>query len=84
MRSLAANLGYHTVYWSIDPRDWDSTTTAQDIFNRVLNSSALKPGAIILMHVNSPNEQYALDSVIIGLEQPGYSIVPLSQLLGFG
>jgi peptidoglycan-N-acetylglucosamine deacetylase len=82
VRYLAAGLGYRTVYWSIDPRDWDPTVTAEDILDRVLNGPGLKPGAIILMHVNSPNEQYALDGVITGLEDRGYSIVPLSQLLG--
>lgn len=81
VRVLAARLGYRTVYWSIDPRDWESTATTQDIISRVLNSPALKPGAIILMHVNSPNERYALASIIAGLEQRGYAIVPLSQLL---
>lgn len=81
VRSLAAGLGYRTVYWSIDPRDWDPATTTQDIINRVLHALGLKPGAIILMHVNSANEQYALDDVISGLEQRGYSIGPLSQLI---
>lgn len=81
MRTLAARLGYRTIYWSIDPRDWDPTTTVQDILNRVLNSSRLRSGAIILMHVNSPHEAQALPGVIAGLEQKGYSIVPLSQLL---
>ena len=81
VRYLAAGLGYRTVYWSIDPRDWDSTVTTQDIITRVLTAPGLKPGAIILMHFNSPNEQYALDSVITGLEQRGYSVVPLGQLL---
>lgn len=79
--NLAAGLGYRTVYWSVDPRDWDPATTTQDIINRVLNAPGLKPGGIILMHVNSPNERYALDSVIAGLEKRGYTIVPLSQLL---
>ena len=81
VRYLAAGLGYRTVYWSIDPRDWDTSVTTEDIINRVLNAPGLKPGAIILMHVNSPNEQYALDGVITGLGQRGYSIVPLSQLI---
>jgi peptidoglycan/xylan/chitin deacetylase (PgdA/CDA1 family) len=81
VRELAAGLGYRTVYWSIDPRDWDPATTTQDIVNRVLNAPGLRPGAIILMHVNSPNEQYALNTIIAGLEQRGYAIVPLSQLL---
>lgn len=81
VRMLAARLGYRTIYWSIDPRDWDSATTVQDILNRVLNGPNLKPGAIILMHVNSPHEAQALPGVIAGLEQKGYTIVPLSQLL---
>ncbi|MGZ6389883.1 MAG: polysaccharide deacetylase family protein [Ktedonobacterales bacterium] len=81
VRFLAARLGYRTVYWSIDPRDWDPRSTARVIVSRVLYSPGLKPGAIILMHINSPNEQYALTSIITGLEQRGYAIVPLSQLL---
>jgi peptidoglycan-N-acetylglucosamine deacetylase len=80
-RTLAARLGYRTFYWTIDPRDWDSAMTVQDILNSVLNTSRLKPGAIILMHVNSPHEAEALPKVIAGLEQRGYTIVPLSQLM---
>ena len=78
---LAAGIGYRTILWNIDPRDWDPNTTVQDILNRVLNSPSLGPGAIVLMHVNSLNEPKALDLVITGLEQRGYTIVPLSQLL---
>ena len=81
-RTLAARLGYRTITWNIDPKDWDAATTAQDILDRVLNSPNLKPGAIILMHVNSPHEAEALDAVIVGLEQRGYTIVPLSHFLG--
>lgn len=80
-RTLAAGLGYRTFYWTIDPRDWDSATTVQDILDRVLNTSRLRPGAIILMHVNSPHEAQALPLVIAGLEERGYTIVPLSQLM---
>ena len=78
---LAGGLGYRTILWNIDTVDWSPNTTVQDILNRVLNSPNLGPGAIVLMHVNSANERYALDGVITGLEQRGYSIVPLSQLL---
>jgi peptidoglycan/xylan/chitin deacetylase (PgdA/CDA1 family) len=81
VRLLAARLGYRTIYWSIDPRDWDPATTTQDILVRVLKSPNLKPGAIILMHVNSPHEAQALDDVITGLQSRGYTIVPLSELL---
>ncbi|MGE5334064.1 MAG: polysaccharide deacetylase family protein [Nitrososphaerota archaeon] len=81
VRTLAARLGYRTITWSIDPRDWDSANSAQDIQNSILNSPNLKPGAIILMHVNSAHEAQALGGVIAGLELRGYAIVPLSQLL---
>lgn len=81
-RTLAAGLGYRTILWDIDPRDWDSSTTVQDILDRTLNSPNLHPGAIILMHVNSPNERYALDKVITGLQQRGYAIVPLRYFMG--
>jgi peptidoglycan/xylan/chitin deacetylase (PgdA/CDA1 family) len=79
--SLAGDLGYETIMWSIDPRDWDSATSVQDILNRVLNSPNLGSGAIILMHVNSVNEPVALPQVISGLASRGYTIVPLSQLI---
>jgi peptidoglycan/xylan/chitin deacetylase (PgdA/CDA1 family) len=80
--TLAARLGYRTITWSIDPRDWDSANTAQAIEKSVLDSPSLKPGAIILMHVNSAHEAEALPTIIAGLQQRGYTIVPLSQLLG--
>ena len=78
---LAGGIGFRTILWNIDPRDWDPNTTVQDILNRVLNSPNLGPGAIILMHVNSLNEPKALDGVVTGLISRGYHIVPLSQLL---
>jgi peptidoglycan-N-acetylglucosamine deacetylase len=81
-RTLAARLGYRTILWNIDPRDWDANNSAQDIVNGVLNSPNLRPGAVILMHVNSPHEAEALDTVLSGLEKRGYRIVPLSYFLG--
>ncbi|HEX8732849.1 MAG TPA: polysaccharide deacetylase family protein [Ktedonobacterales bacterium] len=81
VRTLAAKLGYRTILWSIDPRDWDSANTAADIERSVLDSSNLRPGAIILMHVNSAHEAEALPVIIEGLEARGYAIVPLSQLM---
>lgn len=81
VRALAGSLGYRTVLWSIDPRDWDPATTRQDILDRVLNSPNLKPGAIILLHGGGPNTPAALDDLIRGLEAKGYAIVTVGQLL---
>jgi peptidoglycan/xylan/chitin deacetylase (PgdA/CDA1 family) len=77
----AAKLGFRSVYWSIDPIDWDPNTTADQIVSRVLNSANLKNGAIILMHAGSLHEPEALPRVIEGLRAKGYTIVPLSQLI---
>lgn len=79
VRTLAARLGYRTIYWSIDPADWNSAHSAAYIENNIFTN--LKPGAIILMHVNSAHEAEALDAVIEGIEARGYTIVPLSALL---
>lgn len=82
VRYRAAGLGFRTVYWTIDTRDWDPNITRQDILNRIFNSPYLKPGAIILMHAGSLHEPEALDEVIAGLQQRGFTIVTLSQLIG--
>lgn len=81
VRYRAAGLGFRTVYWTIDPRDWDPNTTRQDILDRIFNSPNLKPGAIILLHAGSLHEPEALDEVITGLQQRGFTIVTLSQLI---
>jgi peptidoglycan/xylan/chitin deacetylase (PgdA/CDA1 family) len=77
----AARLGFRSVYWSIDPIDWDPETSADQIVSRVLNSPNLKNGSIILMHAGSLHEPDALPRVIEGLRAKGYTIVPLSQLI---
>lgn len=75
----AAGIGYYTVMWSIDTIDWDNATTANDIYNRVVNN--LGPGKIILMHVGSLHEPEALPRVIDYIKSQGYSIVTLNKLL---
>jgi peptidoglycan-N-acetylmuramic acid deacetylase len=75
----AAGLGYYTVLWSIDPRDWDDATAADAIYNTV--TSQLGPGKIILMHGGSLHEPEALPRVIDYIKSQGYGIVSLDRLL---
>lgn len=77
--NLAAKLGYKTFLWSIDPRDWDSATSADMIYNTVKTN--LGPGKIILMHGASIHEPEALPRVIDYIRSQGYSIVSLDRLL---
>jgi peptidoglycan/xylan/chitin deacetylase (PgdA/CDA1 family) len=77
VRSLAAGMGYRTVYWTIDTIDWRDDATPALILQRVLDK--LQPGAIILMHAGSAAEAEGLDQVITAIQDRGYQIVTLSK-----
>jgi peptidoglycan/xylan/chitin deacetylase (PgdA/CDA1 family) len=79
VRALAANLGWRTVYWTIDTIDWRDDATPDLITTRVMNN--LANGVIVLMHAGSTVEAQTLDSLITKIEQRGYHIVPLSQIV---
>jgi peptidoglycan/xylan/chitin deacetylase (PgdA/CDA1 family) len=79
VRALAAQLGYRTIYWMIDTLDWKSDATPEKIIDRVM--SMVSNGAIILMHAGSTAEADALDQLMTLLEQKGYQMVTLTQVL---
>lgn len=79
VRQLAANLGYRTIYWTIDTLDWKSDATPQKIIDRVMSN--VSNGAIILMHAGSTAESQALDQLMTMLEEKGYQMVTITQLL---
>lgn len=78
-------LGYGAIGWTVDSRGWQGRTagTAADIPDRVL--AALRPGAIVLMHVGanpSDGTTYdadALADVIHAVRARGYDFVTLAQ-----
>ena len=53
----------------------------QDEINRVLNHKNLGNGSIILFHNDAKYTPEALDSIIKGLKEKGYEIVPISELI---
>lgn len=79
VRALVANLGWRTIYWTIDTIDWRNDATPELITARVMNN--LANGVIVLMHAGSTVEAQTLDSLITKIEQRGYQIVPLSQIM---
>lgn len=79
VRHLAANLGYRTVYWTIDTLDWQPQSTPDSILQRI--QSQLTNGAIILMHAGSSSEAQALDRVITMVQQKGYQLVTLPEIV---
>lgn len=72
--------GYYPIQWDVDSLDWKDYG-ADDIVNRVLNHKNLGNGSIILMHNGAKYTKDALERVIVGLKEQGYTIVPISGLI---
>lgn len=72
--------GYYPIQWSIDSLDWKDYGTA-DIISRVCNNEHLTGGAIILCHNGAKYTAQALDALLTNLEQQGYELVPISELI---
>ena len=80
---IVAQQGYHNIYWSIDPRDWSGKSPKQILNNIQAN---IEPGAIILLHSSGskksiPNTIKALPHIIEFLQEQGYEIVTIPELL---
>jgi peptidoglycan/xylan/chitin deacetylase (PgdA/CDA1 family) len=71
--------GYLCVLWTVDTIDWDPATTDDAIRSRVKQRAC--PGAIVLMHADSPQEARVLPVVIGDLKAADYDIVTLSEVL---
>ena len=71
---------YHVIQWDVDSLDWKDYT-AKQITDRILNHKHLGNGSIILMHNGAKHTAEALESIILGLQEKGYELVPISQLI---
>ncbi|MBU2661889.1 polysaccharide deacetylase family protein [Actinoplanes bogorensis] len=66
---VAGNLGMTSLYWEVDPRDWDhpEKETAEQHIARVVNDirGQVKPGAIVLSHdFNQPDTIAAYEKLL--------------------
>ncbi len=80
--SVASSLGFKTIQWDIDPRDWSRPGTAS-IENTVLGNA--HPGAIVLQHDGGGDRSEtlaALPDEIKTLRRRGYRFVTITQLFG--
>lgn len=75
--SVAGDLGYRTVLWTVDTVDWKRP--APEIIRERVRSK-VRPGAIILMHPTAPTVA-ALRAIIGDLKAKKLQPVPVSQLL---
>lgn len=76
----AYECGYFPIQWSVDSLDWKDYGV-ENIIQTVTQNKALDTGAIILMHNGAKYTAQALDTIITGLQDKGYEIVPISQLV---
>ncbi|MEG2822691.1 MAG: polysaccharide deacetylase family protein [Lachnospiraceae bacterium] len=76
----AQKCGYHVIQWNVDSLDWKDYG-GESIINTVLNHKDLGNGSIVLMHNGAKYTKDALETLITGLEEKGYEIVPISQLI---
>lgn len=76
----AKDCGFFTIQWSVDSLDWKNYGV-DSIVDTILNHKDLKNGAIILMHNGAKYTAEALPKVIAGLQEKGYEIVPVSELI---
>lgn len=68
-----------TIMWDIDTLDWQHPP-ASVIVERVL--SRVQPGSIVLMHMGGNNTATAVDQMLPQLEQRGYMMVTVGEILG--
>jgi len=80
MKSVAEELGYVMIYWSVDPEDW-YTHDADAIYISVMEQ--VSDGAIIISHEMYQATLDAYTRLIPDLLTQGYQIVTVSELLYF-
>lgn len=83
---IAANLGYRSIYWTIDSLDSvEPRKTPQFLIDRITSKSdAELDGAIILMHVGIKSTADALPAIIANLQGRDFKLVTISRLMETG
>ena len=76
----AKECGYYPIQWDVDSLDWKNYGT-DSVIQTILEHKNLQNGSIILCHNGAKYTADALESVIRGLKEKGYEIVPISELI---
>ncbi|TMW73255.1 polysaccharide deacetylase family protein [Alteribacter natronophilus] len=75
--NIAAEMGMHTVMWTVDTIDWRQPPPEQ-MADKIITKS--EPGSLVLMHPTSSAEK-GLEMMITGLKEKGFHIGTVSDLL---
>ncbi|MBD5549132.1 MAG: polysaccharide deacetylase family protein [Lachnospiraceae bacterium] len=71
---------YYPIQWDVDSLDWQNKGI-DSIIETVTEHKNLGNGSIVLCHNGAEYTAAALDTLIDNLEEEGYEIVPLSELI---
>lgn len=71
---------YYPIQWDVDSLDWKDYGV-DSIIDTVVNHKNLGNGSIILCHNGAKYTAQALDTMIEKLQEKGYEIVPVSELI---
>lgn len=75
---IHSEMGYPTILWAVDPRDWQKPGPSV-VTSRIVSNTT--PGAIVLAHDLHSQTVDAMPSTLDGLLRKGYKFVTVSQLL---
>ena len=78
--NVAKDCEYYAIQWDVDSLDWKNEGL-DNIIETVINHKNLGNGSIILCHNGAEYTAQALDTLITKLEEQGYEIVPISELI---
>lgn len=79
-QGVVTDLGYTSIYWTLDSLDSiGPPKTPQQLYDRVTGNAG--NGYIVLMHIGSAPTAAALPRIIENLQQRGFRLVTISELL---
>lgn len=77
---VSKECGYYPIQWDVDSLDWKDYGV-DSIIKTVTEHKHLGNGSIILCHNGAKYTAQALNTLITKLEEKGYTIVPVSELI---
>ena len=73
-------MGIEPIQWDVDSLDWKEQGAEVEI-RQVLEHKHLGNGSIILFHNDAKYTPKVLDTILKGIKEKGFEIVPISQLI---
>ncbi len=77
------DMGYATILWSVAHVDWNTNNQPEPEKSIQTLVKRTHPGAIVLLHNTSSTNAQILDELIETWKEMGYTIAPLSDLVGY-